>query len=151
MKARGVRLALSLGLSLWLSCVGAEPVSSARTATLREAIDDLSIAALNRGYQLVKVQPVDSALVKRGFEDPHVRILFVGNAGQMQRASELDPVLLSLLPLRLILKQHGEVVEVSSDDLAPWIERAANADARALVETWQSDLRAMLEEYARKR
>lgn len=140
-------------LILLLGTVGAyaEPLTASRPATLREAQDDITAAALNREYQLVKIQPVDSALVKRGFDDPGVSILFIGNPEQMRRASESDARLLTLLPLRLTLRHEGNMVKVSSDDLAPWVDEAANAEARQLVQTWQADLRAILDDYAKPR
>lgn len=130
---------------------GAESASASKKAIFPEAIDDITQAALNQDYRLVKVQEVDLALVKRGFDDPGVRILFIGNPEQTQRALEQDVQLLALLPLRLTLKREGERVEVSSDDLAPWAARTANPESRKLVEAWQADLREMLDDYSKAR
>ena len=129
----------------------AEPLTASHRATLREALDDITTAALNQDYQLVKVQPVDSALVKRGFDDPGIRIVFIGNPEQMRHMGKVDAHLLALLPLRLTLRHEGDVVKVSSDDLAPWAEQAANPESRQLVEAWQADLRAILDDYANPR
>ena len=142
-------LGLLTVIALGMSSTQAAPVSATKRVILPEAINDITQAALNQDYRLVKVQEVDRALVKRGFEDPGVRILFVGNLEQMQRALEVDVQLLALLPLRLTLKREGEAIEVSSDDLAPWVEQTTNPASRKLVETWQSDLRVMLEDYSR--
>lgn len=131
--------------------VQADPVSASRQAMFTEAIDAITQAALNQDYQLVKVQEVDRALVKRGFDDPGVRILFIGNPEQMRRAIELDTQLLALLPLRLTLRREGEAVEVSSDDLTPWAERSTSPASRQLVESWQADLRVMLDDFSRAR
>jgi uncharacterized protein (DUF302 family) len=143
-----------VGLLMFMLCTAgahAEPLTAAKTATLREAIDDLTLAALDQNYQLVKVQPIDSAMVKRGFADPGVIILFIGNPEQMRQAGEVDARLLTLLPLRLTLKRKGEEVEVSSDDLAPWAEQAASPESRKLVESWQTDLRVILDDYTQRR
>ncbi len=142
---------LLMALVLASGHVEAAPVSASKKVIFSEAIDDITQAALNQDYRLVKVQEVDLALVKRGFSDPGVRILFIGNPEQMQRALEQDVQLLALLPLRLTLKREGERVEVSSDDLAPWAARAANPESRKLVESWQADLRVMLDAYSRAR
>ena len=129
----------------------ADPARASKHAKFPEVVDAITQAALNQDYQLVKVQEVDRALVKRGFDDPGVRILFIGNPVQVQRAIEMDTQLLALLPLRLTLKREGEWIEVSSDDLAPWAERAANPESRKLVESWQADLRTMLDDFSRGR
>ena len=129
----------------------ADPVRASKQAKFPEVVDAITQAALNQDYQLVKVQEVDRALVKRGFDDPGVRILFIGNPVQVRRAIELDVQLLALLPLRLTLKREGEEIEVSSDDLAPWAAQATNPESRKLVESWQADLRTMLDDFSRGR
>lgn len=144
-------LGLLMALVLASGHAGAESVSASKQGIFPEAIDDITQAALNRDYRLVKVQEVDLALLKLGFDDPGVRILFIGNPEQMQRALALDVQLLALLPLRLTLKREGERVAVSSDDLAPWAARTANPDSRKLVESWQADLRAMLDDDSKAR
>ena len=143
----GMLMALVLGSGY----AQAEPVSASKKVIFSEAIDDITQAALNRDYRLVKVQEVDRALVKLGFADPGVRILFIGNPEQMRRALEQDVQLLALLPLRLTLKRDGDLVEISSDDLAPWAEQAANPESRKLVKSWQADLKMMLDDYSRAR
>lgn len=141
----------SLLLLLATGSACAAQLTATRTATLREAQDDITAAALNRDYQLVKIQPVDSAMAKRGYDDPGVRILFIGNSAQMARAQAVDEHLLTLLPLRLTLQQAGESVSVSSDDLAHWIEEASKPEAKQMLEDWQRDLQAILDEYASRR
>ncbi len=44
----------------------AEPQWVSKRVEMRQAMDDLALAATNHGMQLVKVQPIDQALVKRG-------------------------------------------------------------------------------------
>jgi len=144
-------LGMLMALVLGSGYAQAAPVSASKKVIFSEAIDDITQAALNRDYRLVKVQEVDRALVKLGFADPGVRILFIGNPEQMRRALEQDVQLLALLPLRLTLKRDGDLVEISSDDLAPWAEQAANPESRKLVKSWQADLRMMLDDYSRAR
>jgi len=144
-------LGMLMALVLGSGYAQAAPVSASKKVIFSEAIDDITQAALNRDYRLVKVQEVDRALVKLGFADPGVRILFIGNPEQMRRALEQDVQLLALLPLRLTLKRDGDLVEISSDDLAPWAEQAANPESRKLVKSWQADLKMMLDDYSRAR
>lgn len=144
-------LGMLMALVLGSGYAQAAPVSASKKVIFSEAIDDIIQAALNWDYQLVKVQEVDRALVKQGFVDPGVRILFIGNPEQMRRALEQDVQLLALLPLRLTLKREGDLVEISSDDLAPWAEQTANPASRKLVKSWQADLWLMLDDYSRAR
>lgn len=126
----------------------ASPVSASKAASMQAALDDLSIALINHGYQLVKVQPVDSALTKRGFADPGVRIAFVGKAEQVRQALDVDPALLNLLPLRLTMERTGDVVRISSDDLDLW--RKSQPAGSTVIESWQVELADILADYARQ-
>lgn len=126
----------------------ASPVVASKAGNMQTALDDLSLALANHGYHLVKVQPLDHALVKRGFEDPGVRLVFIGKEAQVQQALAADPALLALLPMRLTMVQKEDQVIVSSDDLAPWQSRlpAESGTLRA----WQDDLSEMLKDFARQ-
>lgn len=126
----------------------ASPVVASKAGNMQTALDDLSLALANHGYHLVKVQPLDHALVKRGFEDPGVRLVFIGKEAQVQQALAADPALLALLPMRLTMVQKEDQVIVSSDDLAPWQSRlpAESGTLRA----WQEDLSEMLKDFARQ-
>lgn len=140
----GLALTLCLGA---LTAQGA-PLMVAKKADLRQAIDDLTLAAANHGMQLVKVQPIDKALVKRGFEDPHVRILFIGSETAVRWAEAADPLLLNLLPLRLTLVQRDDQVVVMSDDLEPWKSRFPEAPAHQVLLGWELELKEVLADFA---
>lgn len=128
----------------------ADPLSVSKTANLRQAVDDIALAVANHDMVLVKVQPIDSALVKRGFEDPHVRILFVGSETAVRWAEAADPRLLNLLPLRLTLIQRGDQVIVMSDDFAPWKKEFDKPEACLLLNAWEAELRSMLADFVRQ-
>jgi hypothetical protein len=125
----------------------AEPVSVTKAVSLRQAVDDLTLAAANHDLVLVKVQPIDSALVKRGFEDPHVRILFVGSETAVRWAEAADPRLLNLLPLRLTLIEREGRATVLSDDFEPWLGEFPTGEARLFLKAWQAELKATLEDF----
>ncbi|HNH88587.1 MAG TPA: DUF302 domain-containing protein [Thiobacillaceae bacterium] len=125
----------------------AEPVSVTKAVSLRQAVDDLTLAAANHDLVVVKVQPIDSALVKRGFEDPHVRILFVGSETAVRWAEAADPRLLNLLPLRLTLIEREGRVTVLSDDFEPWLGEFPTGEARLFLKAWQAELKATLEDF----
>lgn len=126
----------------------ATPLTATLGTDMAGAIDELTAAAQNRGYQLVKVQPIDQALVKRGYPNPGVRILFIGKSSAIEQAMKTDPKLLSVLPLRLSLITEGDGVVVSSDDLEMWKEMFPEPDTAQLIESWQHDLKLILGDLA---
>jgi hypothetical protein len=125
----------------------AEPVSATKAVSLRQAVDDLTLAAANHQLVLVKVQPIDSALVKRGFGDPHVRILFIGSETAVRWAEAADPRLLNMLPLRLTLIERDGRVTVLSDDFEPWLREFPTGEAHLFLKAWQAELRSTLEDF----
>lgn len=125
----------------------AEPVAVTKTLSMRQAVDDLTLAAANHDMVLVKVQPIDSALVKRGFEDPHVRILFINSETAVRWAEAADPRLLNLLPLRLTLIQRDAQLTVMTDDFEPWLREFDQDPARLVLRSWRHELKSMLADF----
>lgn len=128
----------------------AAPFTASRATDMRDAVDRVTIAAENNGYRLVKIQAVDSALVKRGYEDPGVRILFIGKAAAMEQAQKEYPPLLGMLPLKLTLVVRGNEIIAISDDLDAWKEMFPEPEAHGLIETWRNDLILMLKDFAER-
>jgi uncharacterized protein (DUF302 family) len=126
----------------------AAPLSATKTTNMADAIDGLTAAAQDSGYQLVKVQPIDQALAKRGYPDPGVRILFIGKSSAMEQAMKTDPKLLSVLPFRLTLIVESKQIVVSSDDLEIWKEMFPEAETARLIEAWQHDLKVILSDFS---
>jgi len=140
--------ALWMVAPIWVNPAWAEPLMASKSVDMRQAMDDLTAAALNHGMQLVKVQPIDSALVKRGFDNPHVRVAFIGSETAVRWAEAADPRLLSLLPLRLSLVQRGEQIVVMSDDLTPWKEAFKDSPGLKLLQAWEVELGEVLRDFA---
>lgn len=115
---------------------------------MRDAVDRITIAAENNDYHLVKVQAIDTALVKRGYEDPGVRLLFFGKASAVEQAEKDYPPLLSMLPLKLVLVVRGKEIVVISDDLDAWKEMFPDPAAHRLIEMWRNDLDQILKDFA---
>lgn len=136
-------LGLGMAATAW-----AEPQIASKAVDLRQAMDDLTVAAMNHDMQLVKVQPIDSALVKRGFDDPHVRIAFIASESAVRWAEAADTRLLNLLPLRLSLVQRGDRVVVVTDDLVPWKEEFKNSPGLYLLQAWEVELGLVLKDFA---
>ena len=143
------RCAIALALVLSLAA-RAEPLIVSKTVDMRQALDDLTLAAANHELVLVKMQPIDTALAKRGFENPHIRILFIGSESAVRWAEAAEPRLLNLLPLRLTLIQREAQMTVMSDDFGPWLKEFPDAPAHLMIEAWQAELKAMLDDFVRQ-
>ena len=145
-----MRSAVFLFAGLMALAAHAEPLAVTKAVSLRQAVDDLTLAAANHDLVLVKVQPIDSALVKRGFEDPHVRILFIGSETAVRWAEAADSRLLNLLPLRLTLIERDSRLTVLSDDFEPWLREFPAGEANLFLKAWQAELRSTLDDFARQ-
>ena len=142
---------LGLLCALWLAGPAvAAPYMVSKRVDLRQALDDLTLAASNHEMSLVKVQPIDSALVKRGYDNPHVRIAFVGNETAVRWAEAADPRLLNLLPIRLSLVQRGDEVVVIADDLAPWAQEFKDSPGAPLLKALEAEIKSLLDEFVRQ-
>jgi hypothetical protein len=143
-----MRRALTLVFLLATWPALAAPLMVSKVVDMEGAMDDLTLAAMNHGMQLVKMQPIDSAMVKQGFDNPHVRIAFIGSEIAVRWAEAADPRLLNLLPLRLSLVQRGEQIVVMSDDLAPWKEEFKDTPGLKLLQAWEVELGEVLRDFA---
>lgn len=143
------RLGLLFALLLPL-LAHADPVSVSKAVEMRQGLDDIALAAANHDLVLVKMQPIDTALAKRGFENPHIRILFIGSESAVRWAEAAEPRLLNLLPLRLTLIQRDALLTVMSDDFTPWLREFPHDPAHSMIEAWRAELRAMLEDFVRQ-
>lgn len=137
-------------LALGLSQAYAAPLIATKQTDARAAFDDLTIAAANHGYAIVKMQPVDSALVKRGFDNPHVRIFFIGKAESVREAEEKAPLLMQILPLRIVMILRKDEVTLMSDDFDHWRRFFSDTWSRPLLNQWEEEVRAILADYAGK-
>jgi hypothetical protein len=142
-------LALLFGL-VWCLAGQAEPLTVSKAVDMRQALDDLTLAAANHDLVLVKMQPIDHALEKRGFENPHLRILFIGSESAVRWAEAAEPRLLNLLPMRLTLIQRDGRMTVMSDDFGPWLQEFPDAPARLMIEGWQAEMKAMLDDFVKQ-
>jgi uncharacterized protein (DUF302 family) len=146
MKRRALLLAFTLGASLSLPG-HADPLMVSKPVDMRRAMVDVALAAANHDLVLVKVQPIDTALAKRGFDNPHMRILFIGSESAVRWAEAAEPRLLNLLPLRLTLIEREGGVTLMSDDFGPWLREFPEPPAHLMVEAWQAEMQAMLDDF----
>ena len=146
MKRRALLLAFTLCASLALPGY-ADPLMVSKPVDMRRAMVDVALAAANHDLVLVKVQPIDTALAKRGFDNPHMRILFIGSESAVRWAEAAEPRLLNLLPLRLTLIEKEGGVTLMSDDFGPWLQEFPEPPAHLMVEAWQAEMKAMLDDF----
>jgi uncharacterized membrane protein (UPF0127 family) len=138
---------VALGLMLAAAAAHAEPQWVSKRVEMRQAMDDLALAAANHGMLLVKVQPIDQALVKRGFDNPHVRLVFIGSEVAVRWAEAADSRLLNLLPLRFALIQQGDHIIVMADDLEPWKPYFKDSPGQKVLQAWEVELREVLADF----
>ncbi len=136
-----------LGLFLLAPTARAEPQWVSKRVEMRQAMDDLALAAANHGMQLVKVQPIDQALVKRGYDNPHLRLVFISSEIAVRWAEAADTRLLNLLPLRFVLIQQGDQVVVMTDDLEPWKPHFSDSPGMKVLQAWEIELREVLADF----
>lgn len=142
------KLACAILVLGWGLSAHATPLTATTNTDLSGAIDGLTAAAQNSDYQLVKVQPIDKALIKRGYSDPGMRILFIGKSSAIEQAMRTNPQLLSLLPLRLTLIVEQNEIMVSSDDLELLKEMFPDQETKKLIESWQRDLKVIMGDFS---
>ncbi len=150
----GMRIAikqklLAFSLAFSFSALAA-PLGVEKGTDMQQALVDISLAAANHDLVLVKMQPIDTALAKRGFENPHLRILFIGSESAVRWAEAAEPRLLNLLPLRLTLIQREGRITVLSDDFDHWLQEFPDPPARLMIEAWRAELKAMLDDFVRQ-
>jgi hypothetical protein len=146
---RRVRLAGLFALALSVSAQG-EPLAVSKAVDMRQALDDLALAAANHELVLVKMQPIDTAMAKHGFDNPHIRLLFIGSESAVRWAEVAEPRLLNLLPLRLTLVERDGRMTVLSDDFALWLREFPDDPANRMILIWQAELKAMLDDFVRQ-
>ncbi len=148
MKRRPLLSAFALCASLGLPAPGhADPLTVSKPVDMRRAMVDVALAAANHDLVLVKVQPIDTALAKRGFDNPHMRILFIGSESAVRWAEAAEPRLLNLLPLRVTLIERDGGITLMSDDFGPWLKEFPEPPAHLMVQAWQAEIKAMLDDF----
>lgn len=141
----------ALGLMLCIgkaASAGDAFISAARQLDYRVALDELSVAILNNGYTVVKIQPVDNGLRSKGYalRDDY-KLVFFGNEELARKAVAAAPELATLLPLKIILYQdHDRVVAVATV-LEPWQSVFPSHQAKQVLRRFDHDVRAILEQY----
>lgn len=135
---------------LWLSAARADELflSAARQDDYRPALDALTAAILDHGYTPVKLQPVDEGLRRKGYPSSDYKVMFFGNKAQVDEVLAVQPEATVLLPLKVIIYRHGDVVIATTPRLEMW-KQVFHSDALdRLIDVWQNDLSAILQDFS---
>jgi uncharacterized protein (DUF302 family) len=123
-------------------------LTAEKQSEYRAALDDLSIAITDLEYTIIKIQPVDKGLRKKGYETDNYKLVFFGDKKQMDRVLKANPEASVLLPLKIIIYQDAEMVIASAPSLAMW-KGVFGEELDHMIDSWQTDIQAILKEFAR--
>ena len=122
-------------------------LTTERQSDYLAALDDLTIAIANHDYTLIKIQPVDQGLRRKGFETTSYKVVFFGDNSQVNQVLITNPEASVILPLKIILYQQGETVIASAPDLSMW-EGIFDNGLTPIIKEWQRDMHGILQEFA---
>ena len=100
---------------VWITlvCLPTTPVlagdiflTATRQSAYRSALDILTIAITNHDYTLIKIQPVDQGLRRKGYHATDYKLLFFGDREQVDEILKVSPEASVMLPLKIILYQN---------------------------------------------
>lgn len=122
---------------------------ASRQADYRVALDELSLAIVDKDYTVVKIQGVDKGLRSKGYElFEDYKLVFFSNKKLEREALALAPEFATLLPLKIILYQEGDRIVAVAPPLAPWRHAFSSARAQAALMRFENDTRGILDQYA---
>lgn len=122
-------------------------LTAERQSDYLAALDDLTIAIANHDYTLIKIQPVDQGLRRKGFETTSYKVVFFGDNSQVNQVLITNPEASVILPLKIILYQQGETVIASAPDLSMW-EGIFDNGLTPIIKEWQRDMHGILQEFS---
>ena len=147
--------AIARVLTLLLACNAAVAddafISAKRQEDYHVALDELSVAIMDKGYTVVKIQPVDQGLRSKGYPlYENYKVVFFGNEELEQQAIAAAPELATLLPLKVVLYQDQGRVVATTQQLESWRKVFPSRQAQAVLQRFDRDLQAILEQYGGK-
>ena len=138
---------------LWLLVTpawGGDLMMVRSTLPFPETMARLQQAVGEQGYRVARVQRVDIGLTRSGYATDKYRILFFGRRDEIERVKTRHPALIPYVPLKIVLFAEGDDTLVLAGGLAH-LRGTLDDDpgARALLDGWTRDLRAILEKVSR--
>lgn len=145
---------LLLGMLLALGCFNAVAdsfVYAEREADYRVALDELSVAIMDQGFTLVKIQPVDKGLHSKGYEvNEGYKLIFFSNKDMEAKALKIAPEMATLLPLKVILYQEEGKVVAGAYVLDSWRQVFDSEAAQEWIRHADRDVRSILKQYGKQ-
>ena len=123
-------------------------LSAERHGAYRPALDALTGAILDHGYTPIKIQPVDEGLRLKGYRSSDYKLIFFGSKAQVDEVLAVYPEAAVMLPLKVILYRKGESVIATTPRLEMWKEVFHSDALDQLIDVWQSDLTAILQQFS---
>lgn len=132
------------------SALATDPfLTASKLSDYRPALNDLSIAINNQGYTLVKIQPIDQGLRRKGYEALDYKVVFFANRDQVDKVLTASPEASVVLPLMIILYRNGDSIVASAPSLDRW-KGVFNKTLDPMIDRWQRDIAEILREYERQ-
>jgi len=112
-----------------------------------EAMNLLQESIRQQGYAVTRVQRVDVGLGSRGFKTAEYRVVFFGKAAEMKDLPERHPDLLPYLPLKIVIFAEGETTLALTYNPMMLVAAYPDKGLRAQFQSWERDLREILDRY----
>lgn len=98
------------------------------------------------GYTVSRIQHIDVGLSASGFQTDRYRIVFFGKPEEIRRLSQQYPQMIPYLPLMMTILSEGDETLVVATDPLILGAIASDPDLEQLLQRWQSDMRAIMDE-----
>lgn len=123
-------------------------VSTSRVVDYRVALDELSLAIVDHGYTVVKIQAVDKGLRSKGYElFEDYKLIFFSSKELEQQVLAIAPEMVTVLPLKLIVYQDKQAVVAAAPVLDGWREVFRTETAQELIRRMDRDVRGIIAQY----
>jgi uncharacterized protein (DUF302 family) len=108
-------------------------------AALQESID-------LHGYTVMRVQRVDVGLKSRGFATAEYRVVFFGDATEVQTLSQQHPELMPFLPLKITLFAEGDTTLAVTNSPLILASLYKDPDLQPHFKRWEKTVREIMDD-----
>jgi uncharacterized protein (DUF302 family) len=122
-------------------------LTATRQSAYRSALDDLTVAITNHDYTLIKIQPVDQGLRRKGYKTSDYKVLFFGNLQQVNEVLKTSPEASVLLPLKIMLYRRGDTIIASAPSMKMW-KGVFGKTLDPIIDHWERDVQSILRDFA---
>jgi len=108
-------------------------------AALQESID-------LHGYKVMRIQRVDVGLKSRGFSTAEYRVVFFGDAAEVQTLSRQHPELMPYLPLKITLFAEGDTALAVTNNPQILATLYKDPELQAYFTRWEKAVREIMDD-----